>query len=606
MLELFKDHADAEVLVFWRPQLESGKQPDVVVYWPELGLILYEIKDWVIDQIEKADPNEWTIKFGRVRSAKTAPLKQARQYFYQLREQLERERCLLSEDPKHRGKLKIPIATAVAFPNISRADFLSRNLDKVLPVKFVMFGDDIEEIRNGRKSFFHILKAHFDPWWRNDALSQQERDILRKILFPRVTLDWKLRRINLDAYQEKILDSLLASKGHHIIRGVAGSGKSLIVAKYAAELAKQHPEWRILVTCYNISLASQLRNYVRFFSNFSGNVHVAHFHQLAKEILGNIPQLVCIEIENSTDELWKQEAVKDEERSKMLGEALKKYLRAHKPILYDAILIDEAQDFHPTWFESLLLILNKDTNTLLLAEDGAQKVFPRTFTYKGVGINAVGRRVKTLKKTYRCTQQIISLATKIIMKKDDWDEFYRNYIAQASENDLFSNSEVSAAAGEFPRLVVEKDYNRIIDFIVKDIKKETTGDLPLQYNDFGILYLVRIHNDHDYVRPIIEALRCNGIPHFWLSKDRDSKQNYDPFNNCVTVSTIFSAKGLEFHTVYLVGLELFPWPLRSSEANNSILYVAITRARRRLVMFSTVENDTTRRIRQYLDEIQTM
>src|SRR5699024_12079903 len=44
-----------------------------------------------------------------------------------------------------------------------------------------------------------------------------------------------------------------------LIRGVAGSGKTLILASRAKLLAKQHPDWKILILCYNISLASYIQ-----------------------------------------------------------------------------------------------------------------------------------------------------------------------------------------------------------------------------------------------------------------------------------------------------------------------------------------------------------
>ena len=74
-----------------------------------------------------------------------------------------------------------------------------------------------------------------------------------------------------------------------------------------------------------------------------------------------------------------------------------------------------------------------------------------------------------------------------------------------------------------------------------------------------------------------------------LLTDLDSDNGDD--NNKVTLMTIHSAKGLEFPTVFVVGLEenIFPSPMctnspRELEEERRLLYVAITRAERHCIM----------------------
>ncbi|MEG6574104.1 hypothetical protein V6C31_06135 [Caldibacillus debilis] len=47
-----------------------------------------------------------------------------------------------------------------------------------------------------------------------------------------------------------------------MIRGVAGSGKILILACRAKLLSKAHPEWKILVLCCNISLTNGIHQMI--------------------------------------------------------------------------------------------------------------------------------------------------------------------------------------------------------------------------------------------------------------------------------------------------------------------------------------------------------
>jgi DNA helicase-2/ATP-dependent DNA helicase PcrA len=64
-----------------------------------------------------------------------------------------------------------------------------------------------------------------------------------------------------------------------------------------------------------------------------------------------------------------------------------------------------------------------------------------------------------------------------------------------------------------------------------------------------------------------------------------------PGTDCVQLMTVHSAKGLEFHTVFISGLEegLFPHENSLTEADGleeerRLMYVALTRARRRLYL----------------------
>lgn len=58
---------------------------------------------------------------------------------------------------------------------------------------------------------------------------------------------------------------------------------------------------------------------------------------------------------------------------------------------YEAILVDESQDFNVSWFKVLLQLLNRQTNELLIVMDQAQKIYQRGFTWRSVGIQVAGR-----------------------------------------------------------------------------------------------------------------------------------------------------------------------------------------------------------------------
>lgn len=57
----------------------------------------------------------------------------------------------------------------------------------------------------------------------------------------------------MDLHQESLARQL--GDKNRLIRGIAGSGKTLILAARAKMLIKEHPDWKILVLCYGIPLS---------------------------------------------------------------------------------------------------------------------------------------------------------------------------------------------------------------------------------------------------------------------------------------------------------------------------------------------------------------
>jgi superfamily I DNA/RNA helicase len=89
---------------------------------------------------------------------------------------------------------------------------------------------------------------------------------------------------------------------------------------------------------------------------------------------------------------------------------------AHK---YDAVFIDEAQDFSKSWFLcSKLALKEPDDGDLLIVGDGSQSYYRRhPFTWKEAGVNAVGRTINTrfdLDKNYRNTREIMKVAAEFV------------------------------------------------------------------------------------------------------------------------------------------------------------------------------------------------
>jgi superfamily I DNA and RNA helicase len=191
------------------------------------------------------------------------------------------------------------------------------------------------------------LKACFDPWWSFPKLTPTQIDIFRSVIHPEVVIRASETDLAfLDLRQERNARAL--GDGHRIVYGVAGSGKTvLLIAR--AKLLAEDPEKRILVLCYNRLLAQHLA------VALAGHRHVTvtTFHRWA----------VRCGVDFSEGE--KDGAIGERLLARLRGDA---GLRGR----YDAVLIDEAQDWPCSWFQCARLALKEpETGDLMVVGDGS-------------------------------------------------------------------------------------------------------------------------------------------------------------------------------------------------------------------------------------------
>jgi hypothetical protein len=566
---------DDDYLVWY--DVPIGKKqlhPDFIVLHPLRGLLVLEVKDWKIDTIKNVTRANWTIADRHTSEPKQVknPLEQARNYVLHAVKLLERDADLVHAIASvHAGKCIVPYGYGVVFTNITRAVFDKQGLGDAIESNLVICQDEMyDSVDRGdfQQRLWDMFPYHFDR-----TLSPHQVNRIRWHIFPDIAIQPSLLpepeeneevipvaiapdliKI-MDLQQEQLARSLRG--GHRVIHGVAGSGKTLILV-YRCQFLAEKSDKPILVLCYNISLASRLRQMLREKGIAETKVSVQHFHSWCAEML-RLYQLPLPDRTKHRGGGFFEQLV----NQVVLGVNEEKIPKGK----YGAVLLDEGHDFQPTWFNLIVQMVDSDTNSLLVLYDDAQSIYERRergrFSFASVGIKAQGRTT-ILKLNYRNTEEILSFAY----------EFAKN-IMQPTE-DSEEDSPVLIKPQSVGRHGAKPTFTRLSSF---SAETKHICDRIGEYRDRGIAWndMAIIYRSDFMGRSLSRALKDVGIPVEWLNEDSNSKR-YHPEAQSVKLLTMHSSKGLEFPVVFIAGVGFMPNQSQAIADEARLLYVAMTRA----------------------------
>jgi len=235
------------------------------------------------------------------------------------------------------------------------------------------------------------------------------------------------------------------------------------------------------------------------------------------------------------------------------------------------IVVDEAQDLSKAQFLVITQLVSKETNSITIIADSAQRIYKSGFTWKEVGLNLTGNRTTDLKKNYRSTVQIVKAAKSLLDKEPDKSEFT---VVEA------------ARKGEFkPLFGCFNNNSEQMNYLIKELQIIIKND---KFDTTAILHRFRKH-----LKELKTYLKSYNIQTQIIL---DSEEiNF--FDNSIKLCTMSSIKGLEFDNVFIIDLndDVIPYPYGFSEDNDEyhisterrLLYTSMTRAKKRLYLLSS-------------------
>ena len=204
------------------------------------------------------------------------------------------------------------------------------------------------------------------------------------------------RFIQLTETQLNLLD-LVASNQNILVKGPAGSGKTILASTLAKRFFEEGK--KVLFLTFNRILANNIR-YNMHLSREENRIEVATYHSICKRKI-DIVDPDWWDVHSKEDDFWTEGA------AFKLDEVL-----AGSPPEFDVLIIDEGQDFHELWFESLERLL-KAEGSYYVFMDEHQNIFNAFQRIPG------NRNFFNFPLTENCrnTQKIIGYLQQVVQEK---------------------------------------------------------------------------------------------------------------------------------------------------------------------------------------------
>ncbi len=565
LLTFLAENLSDDFEVYFQPYL-NGDNPDIIIMRKGSGVMIFEVKDWNLNNYELGNNKNWFLKNVQNNYEKQkiyeSPLEQVKKYKENLFNLHIED--LLEKKIKNSKYFSI-INCAVYFHNASKEqieDF--GDTDEYVD----LFGFDNLTSEN----FINVLSKR----WMNKPSKLFDDNLynsFKRFFQPPIhTLEQGIE-IKYSSEQVKLIEKILPSQQK--IRGIAGSGKTIVLAKKAVNAYKRNKK-KILILTFNITLKNYIHDAIsKIREEFEWkNFYITNYHQFINTETNNIN----LKFDNLND-------YKNENLFHGYEEKLEKY---------EAIFIDEIQDYKTEWIRIIkkyfltqngeFIVFGDEKQNLYfnnsLEEDEESKMKVPNTTIKG--------NWNKLKESFRLSEKIAELSTNF-QKYFFTGKYEVDQIQVIKQSKLFPLSEENIKYYSFClnttviqmvkqalEIIKEKNIHsnnicflssnikilREVDFEIRKQSKEYTKTTFETEETFNQLW----SKNRGYIKEEINNIRQNKKFNFWMNA------------GMIKLSTVHSFKGWEIPTLFLI--------INKDDKNDELVYTAITRCRYNLFIFN--------------------
>lgn len=564
LLNFLLEKLDNTYEIYYQPFL-NGDNPDFAIMRKGSGVLLIEVKDWNLNHYYIDDRTKWHLV--KDDTLIKSPLNQVETYKDNLFQLHSEELYLRSIKNKNNWAT---VNCAIYFHNATQRELTNFLLNDFQSEDYVGYRKFVSYIGLlGRDSLNdNSLNQLLSKFWLNRKSFYFDetlyKSIRRYLKSPLHQIEEGIE-INYTKEQRELIRSEIRPRRK--IKGVAGSGKTLVLAKRAvnAHIRTGH---KVLILTYNLSLKNYIHDRISdvreefYWSNF----YITNYHQFFKTQANNYN----LEITNIGD--WQNvnffEKVKD---------SIQKF---------DVVLIDEVQDYLQSWIDIITKYFTHNETEFVVFGDEKQNIYNRQLDENNEPIvrTIPGVWNKTLNTSHRFSSNIGNIAIKfqktIFNKKYSLDEIkvlsqldfekriieyhtFDNFTVQDLYDvvfDVLNRNEIHSSDAGI--LCSKVELLRELDFLIRTKKKEKTA--------------TTFESQEEYEKmkgkeKAIEKLRRTKKNHFWMK------------TGTLKLSTTHSFKGWEINTLFLF---IEKEETDKEFTNAELVYTAMTRAKRNLIVFN--------------------
>lgn len=419
VFEMFNDTLPLGWEIYLQPHL-NGLRPDFVLLNPEVGIGVFEVKDWNLGALRyftKTDqhglPTLMGEQDGRQFSLQSQnPVSKVDAY----KQSIYNLYCPRLAQKNGYGAISAGVIFPFARTESVRSLF-SPFIKNSEGDQFAKYNpiSGMEEIRRGDIASVFPESRRENSYLMSETLAA---DLRGWLVEPDFSATQRLP-LELDAVQKNLVMTWPTS-GYRRIKGPAGSGKSLVLAARAAQRARDNKS--VLVVTFNITLWHYLKDLVVRARPGRGGMQMIqfdHFHLFCRRAaeqadMGN--DYIALFKDFST----KSKSAQDEIVMFRVPELAKRALATGRPDKFETILVDEGQDYQPEWWNILRMALAPDGEMLLVA-DITQDIYGtgKAWTEEAMnGMGFAGGKWAHLRTSYRLPPLV----------QDHTREFARRYL----------------------------------------------------------------------------------------------------------------------------------------------------------------------------------
>lgn len=564
LLNFLNTALDDTYEVYFQPFL-NGDNPDIIILRENSGVMIIEVKDWDLDSYQLSPNRHWQLKNVNNPIGKKQIVKSPIQQVFEYKENLYNLHIdtLLEKRIKNPKFLSI-VTCAVYFHNASKNQidkFLTDgNQDKESYLKFLSHFEILGFDSLTKDNFQKIIsKRWLDK--KSFLFDEELYKSFKRYLKPPTHSIEQGKAITYTDEQQRIIESKAGSQQK--VKGVAGSGKTLALAKRAVNAHLRH-KGEILILTFNISLRNYIHDRIsEVRENFEWkNFTILHYHHFIKAHNNNV-NFVKIDEDETTNP---------------------------DGTTFQTIIIDEVQDYQREWISNVKKFLAKDGEFVVYGDE-KQNIYQRALEEKKP-YTSIGGQWNILKKSFRVTTDIANLATQFqrtfFTEKYDYDEIQvqrslfdtslikYHYLDTADIPAIMNiyNSVITETAIHDNDVCFQSSRVDILRLIDKDIRDRLHKKTNTMFETLEVYEKLKADfaTDGEKLKKELEIVRRNKKFNFWMN------------SGTTKLSTIHSFKGWEIATLFLLVEN------ESDEEHefttDELIYTAITRCRQNLVIIN--------------------